>query len=301
MMLGAGLALWMVLAVNGGETVVLTTGERVGGRVIEASASGGVRIQLPDGTVRWIHPLAVERLESADGTSRRLQPASSTPADDRADERAPASPADERGAPPTEAAGAARRGTLWLSFGLGYAKPYGRTGGSAPSLEALVGSRHVLLSLEGGYRLSERYSIGAVFDFTSSNVGDELQPVCDRYGRDCDTATAQLGLFVRRDFAPGAAVNPWASIGVGREWLAGEVFEPDAGGDSVPVLSAPGWQLPRLALGVDLRAGRRLGVGLFASYALGIYDRVTVDQVDVQSGAAVHGWAQAGVRLILGP
>lgn len=328
-MIGFGLTLALLLAASGGDAVLLTTGERVQGRVIEASPSDGVKVLLPDGRVRWIHPMSVERIERSDGTASTLRPAPVTPPPVPAPSPAPAAPAtpapaepppDAREVPLTAAPERrswgppviidtqpepipqdSRAGKIWLSFSVGHAKPMGRSGRSAPTLEALVGNGHTLLSLEGGLRLDDRDSVGAYLDFTSANVGDELRPLCAKYGSDCDTATAQLGLFLRRDFDPRGPLNRWASIGMGREWLAGEVFSPTGGGDSVQVLSAPGWQLPRIGLGVDWRTSRLIGIGVYATLALGIYDRVTMDRVNVDDGPAVHAWGQVGVRAILGP
>lgn len=327
-MIGFGLTLALLLAASGGDAVLLTTGERVEGRVIEASPSDGVKLLLPDGRIRWIHPMSVERIEGSDGTFRTLREPPRAPPPAALPVPAP-TPALTEAPPPAptaapeapQPAGRAwteeppviidtapepipqdsRAGKLWLAFSVGHAKPMGRSGRSAPSLEALVGNGHTALSLEGGLRLDDRDSVGAYLDFTSGNLGDDLRPLCAKYGSDCDTATAQLGLFLRRDFDPQGSLNRWASIGIGREWLAGEVFSPTGGGDSVQLLSAPGWQLPRIGIGVDWRASRLVGIGVYATLALGVYDRVTIDRVNVDDGPAVHAWGQLGLRAILGP
>ncbi|HSM91272.1 MAG TPA: hypothetical protein VLT47_00205 [Anaeromyxobacteraceae bacterium] len=318
-MIGLALTLSLLLAASGADSVVLTTGERIEGRVIDASPSAGVKVLLPDGRVRWIHPMSVERIDRADGTSVPFRPEPASPSPSPAEAPvtsplgppAPPPPPVERAwreeppvaidARPEPVEERPRSGTAWFAFAAGHAKPLGRSARSGPTLEALVGDGHTALTLEGGLRFGERNSIGAVLDFTSSNIGDELRPLCARYGSDCDTATAQLGVFLRRDFDPRGQLNPWASIGIGREWLAGEVFEPTGGGDSVQLLSAPGWQLPRVGLGIDWRTSRLIGFGVYAALALGVYDRVTIDRVNVGDGPAVHGWAQLGVRAILGP
>jgi hypothetical protein len=227
------------------------------------------------------------------------QPVEPQPVEPQPVERRPVEP-QPVDTPVRVATGASPRGDSWFAVALATASPLGSAGGNAPSLGALVGDDHAQITLEYGHRVNDRDSWGAVLDFSVGGVGRSLEPVCARYGTDCSTATAQLGLFLRRDFAPLSSGNPWVSIGLAREWLNGEVFAPYGGGESVPVLSAPGWQ-GRLGGGLDWRASRWLGLGLYGTLALGAYDRVTIDGVDADGGTALHGWAQLGVRAIFGP
>jgi hypothetical protein len=293
-MIGTGLALALLLAMSGIDAVILTTGERVEGKVVRSSAAGGVTVLLPDGRTRWLHPRSVDRIDFANGTSRTLQDAPPASPQPPLDSTIPPEP-------PAAAVEAPRAGTIWLAFAAGRAIPFGKSGAAAPSLQGLVGNGQTQLTLEGGIRLGARLSLGGVFDFTSGNLGRDLVPACEKYGTECDAATGQLGLFLRHDFAPEGPLKPWVSLGLGYEWLSGAVFSPSAGGDSVTILTATGWQLPRAGLGIDWRAGQRLGLGLYATVALGAYERVLIDRVDVDHGFAVHGWAQLGVRAILGP
>jgi hypothetical protein len=192
------------------------------------------------------------------------------------------------------------RNDLWLSFAIGSSSPFGDSGQRSSSLEALTGGDHVLLSAETGLRLDGRNSLGAVLDVSVGGVGAGLGPICDAYGTECSTATAQLGLFLRHDLAPLSRLNPWGSIGIGYEWLAGDVFAPYEGVESIEVLHASGLQFARLGAGIDWRMGA-IGLGLYATVALGRYGDVTVDGADVSGGTALHGWAQAGLRAILWP
>lgn len=304
-MIGAWLSLAILLGVADADVVILKSGESVEGEVIEASPTKGVTVRLPNGQTRWFHPLSVERVERAGA------PSAETPAPPPQEKPAPLPSEPTRPVPlplppetPTPVAPPAAappgRGSVWFAGAIAAARPFGSSGDAAPSLKSLIGPDHGQLTLEAGQRLSATLSLGAIFDFSVGDVGPALKATCAKYGTECSTATAQLGLFVRYDFAAAEDVRPWVSFGIAREWLAGEVFAPYGGGDSVPVLSAPGWQFARVSGGVDWHVAPLLGLGVYATVATGVYERVTVDRVDVDRGLAVHGWGQLGVRGILG-
>lgn len=297
-MVGTWVVLALMLAQAGGDTVILRSGARVEGEILEASQSAGVTLRLPDGGIRWFHPMAVDRIERAGGLPESLE---SPPAGEEPQAPAAMEPVASPEGPPAAATAPSSRGPIWLTFAYAKASPLGSSGSASPSLRGLVGPDQDQFTFEVGYRYNERDSWGAVLDVSVGAVGQDLEAVCARYGTECSTATAQLGLFLRRDFAPLAPLNPWASVGVAREWLAGEVFAPYGGGESISVLSAPGWQFARFGAGIDWRIAPRFGLGLYTTLALGAYDRVTIDGVDVDGGSAVHGWAQVGLRAIFGP
>lgn len=307
-MIGAWLSLAILLGAASADVVFLKSGDRVEGEVVDSSPTRGVTVRLPDGQTRWFHPLSVDRIERA-GAPRSVEPPAIPPAE--AASAPPSPPLPEQPVPlplppasPAPAAGPpgapAMRGSVWIAAAVAGAKPFGSSGDGAPSLKSLIGPSHAQLTLEAGQRLDDRLSVGIIFDFSVGDVGPALEAACAKYGTECSTATAQLGLFVRRDFAATEEVRPWVSFGIAREWLAGEVFAPYGGGDTVPVLSAPGWQFARLSGGLDWHVAPLLGLGVYATVATGVYERVTVDRVEVDRGLAVHGWGQLGVRGILG-
>lgn len=303
-MIGAWLVLAVLLGQAGPDVVFLKNGERVEGQIVEASPSMGVTLRLPDGHTRWFHPLSVVRIERASVTPQAqpvappppVLPTRPVPSDPGAP-LPPAAPPVFEPLPP----GPPPHAQYWIAVALAGARPFGSSARGAPSLPSLVGPDHGQLSLEGARRLDERLSVGILFDFSFGDVGEALKPVCTKYGTECSTATAQLGLFVRRDFGETSIGTPWVSYGVAREWLNGEVFAPYGGSStSVPVLSAPGWQFARLGAGIDLRVGPWFSLGLYATYAAGVYERVTIDGVDADTGAAVHAWGQLGIRGTFG-
>src|SRR5512137_573218 len=78
-MFASWLAVAALLAAAGSDAVLLKSGERIEGKIVGDSQAEGVRIQLPDGSIRSFHPRTGERVERAGGEPAPLTPAEPQP------------------------------------------------------------------------------------------------------------------------------------------------------------------------------------------------------------------------------
>ncbi|HSP19902.1 MAG TPA: hypothetical protein VLQ79_10320 [Myxococcaceae bacterium] len=154
------------------------------------------------------------------------------------------------------------------------------------------------LQLDAGAR------VGPVF------VGGYLSWAYGKPGRAFTGATSpsasdvRFGFEVLWHFAPDRAVDPWAGLGVGYEWLNLNVTGPS--GTAVSA-SFRGFEWVNLQVGVDIALGRIWRIGPFLQARVGQYDAGSLGIVtptgaqpsaisDLPSKAA-HAWFDVGVRL----
>jgi hypothetical protein len=306
-MIAAWIVVATLLAAPALDAVLLKSGERVEGRIVQASPTDGVRVELPDGTVRWLHPQSVERLEPAGAEPRALDappPATPLPSGEPAPGRDALLPVSPLGGaqPPPSGTGLVSAGRLWLGCGMGMTAPFGESARGAPALRKLSGDALVGMNCDSGLRVGAGESVGAFLDVGMGRPGHFGLAACERYGDPtCQMTTAQLGVLLRHEFTPRRYPGPWVQLGAGYEWLSGDRSGGTAGsGAPVTTISARGW-VGRAAAGIDWKVGESIGLGPYAAVAFGRYARVVLEGVEVSQGPTTHGWVEGGLRMSLAP
>ncbi len=167
----------------------------------------------------------------------------------------------------------------------------------------------VPLMLDFGWKLGEHVLVG-IYGGAALGGGGEDQ----RCGTEatCRSLSLRAGPQVIYSFRPSARLNPWAGLGAGIEWSSIQATankeDPLARMMARPATSTVnlfGWDFARLALGLDVRAERDIGVGPFIEGAVGRYTSMK-SQSGPFSGsgpghATAHGWMMAGLRGVLMP
>jgi hypothetical protein len=154
------------------------------------------------------------------------------------------------------------------------------------------------LSSELGLRFSPNFALGLYGDAGGGDVAAPVREYCHSVGTSCDAMTARIGLLARYTWDPLAARAKWLSIGTG--WEVGEVA-PSHQGAGPSLFTYSGREYLRLGAGIDYRSNQALGVGFYASFAWGEYDRYEDSAGVVALARATHTTGQVGVRLILFP
>jgi hypothetical protein len=176
---------------------------------------------------------------------------------------------------------------LYLAAGVGGGAVRGRARPGVP-MSSLTGPQ-TDLSLEGSVRLAEPVCAGLYLDLGQGDAAG--------IAGDYTTERLALGVGGRFAFAPRARWNPWVGLGAGFERMS--LTHPELKG---ALVSYTGYTLPRLSTGLDWRASRQAGIGVYATVAVVRYTRVNtpLGGGDLASRSA-HAWVGVGVRFILFP
>jgi len=154
------------------------------------------------------------------------------------------------------------------------------------------------LQLDVGARLGPVF-VGLYLSYAFGKPGSTFDAASARSAND-----VRVGFETLWHFAPDEAVDPWAGLGVGYEWLNLSVT-----GASGAAVSARfrGFEWVNVQLGVDFRLGRSWRLGPFLQARIGQYDSGDIGFINSQgtqaSGAgdlpskAAHAWIDVGVRL----
>ena len=157
----------------------------------------------------------------------------------------------------------------------------------------------LLLTMEGGLRLSPHFTWSLVLDL---GLGDAATPAFDTCrsfgGSDCSALSGRFGLQVRYAFTPLAPRTAWVSLATAAEV---GMISYDASTTANDLVYS-GWEVLRLGAGLDFRSTHGLGWGPFVSVGFGRYSEVEDGgSTFTLRGTRGHTWVQAGVRLILFP
>ncbi len=203
-----------------------------------------------------------------------------------------------------EAAPAARTG-LQFDARTGLSVPFGKaTAAADDDLSARYG-KQLPISFGIGGKFSPAVYLGGYVGFSFGGAGSnaELQATCDSAGtQDCGATTARFGIETRYYFAPEEELNPWLAYGVGFE---GSTFAIEREG-IYQYTTLSGFELARVAVGLDWRASKVFGIGAYGEGSFGSFfseyaevdDRTTIDR---DLAFALHGWATIGVRALFFP
>ncbi len=316
----AVLAALMLAAAPQHDTVFTADGGRVVGTVIEEGPET-ISVQLPDGTFRRIPRRDVTRIEYADGSVSTFGPrAPGAPAPSQPPARPPREEQPPPYAPPRyppprypppryppppyppppRLASTPWPGQpitpLYFSFGLAGAFPFGKIEGGVDVDR--VFDPQLDVDLEGGMRLSPHLALGLYADLGYGDPARETRDACRAVGIGCNAYRTRLGVLVRYTFAPAARMTPWLTAGTGLEWA--KITADDYYDDEQ--FSYRGWEVLRLAGGIDLRSSPTLGVGFYGGVAFGKYYRGEDANGDFDiDRERFHTTVTAGLRLTLFP
>ncbi|MGZ6070764.1 MAG: autotransporter outer membrane beta-barrel domain-containing protein [Myxococcaceae bacterium] len=154
------------------------------------------------------------------------------------------------------------------------------------------------LQLDAGARVGPVF-VGGYLSWAYGKPGSAFDGASARSASD-----VRFGFEVLWHFAPDRAVDPWAGLGVGYEWLNLNVTGPS--GTAVSA-SFRGFEWVNVQLGVDFMLGRNWRLGPFVQARVGQYDTGSLGVVTPQgaepSGTSdlpsksAHAWIDVGVRL----
>ena len=175
-----------------------------------------------------------------------------------------------------------------------------------------IGDFRVPIGLDLGYRLNDRWWLGAEAGAGLGPAGDDCIA-----GATCEWSSLRLGAQVIFHPLPHSALDPWLGLIAGWEWLRGSV------GFSIPYVDANGLEQsvaakarellsgPGLAAegGISFSVQEHLRLGPFASAAAGTYlwddfdcaENLDCPEDSAIDGPSIHLWLGVGVRGTHGP
>lgn len=206
------------------------------------------------------------------------------------------------------------RPRLHLALRTGFGLPIGayadaRTvaGFGDEDVNALSDDTHgvVPIWLDAGVRLTPRLMLGGYFVYgivlpKTAPGSDPLSGGCPE-AFECSASGVRVGLQAQYRFRLDHAVQPWAGLGAGYEWVRSEL-EGQALGLAIDARTRhSGPDLLHLQGGVDFRMGAAAGLGPFASLSLVRYTECSVQLAGADGGCEIedpswHAWAVLGVR-----
>lgn len=157
----------------------------------------------------------------------------------------------------------------------------------------------VPLQIEAGARIGPAF-VGGYFSYAFGKAGSRLDGLSSKSASD-----VRVGFEVLWHFAPGAAVDPWAGLGIGYEWLN---FSAPVGTSTVNV-SVRGFEFLDAQAGLDFRLGQLFRLGPYVMATLGQYSTGSGDLTGASGGTIsgtsditekkFHGWLSVGLRMAL--
>lgn len=275
------------------DTVFLTQGGRVRGRVIEELPGEGVTILLPDGTTRRYPSNDIARIEYADGSvsvRRGPYPTRPPPA-------APPPGPPPAAPPPPQPRGFAPILPVYASLGLGGIGFGGDMGDGVDTGDVLEGQLGIWL--EGGARLTPAIGLGLYLDIGVGDAGDVYRADCSVAGLDCMSTTAKLGLLLRHTWGATAPVGKWLAVGGG--FAVANVSTDDDYGHEI--VTYTGHEIVRLMGGFDFRSNPVFGVGFYGGVSWTTYTRIDRQGLPERSIANrdFQPLFEGGVRFTLFP
>jgi hypothetical protein len=158
------------------------------------------------------------------------------------------------------------------------------------------------LMLEIGGKPIPNLFIGAYFLTGVGGAAGAAADTCSRANISCTGVNVRLGVELQYHVAPADKINPWFGYGIGYE--AGALSGTANGQDFT--VSAAGPEFAHLSAGLDFRLSRVFGIGPVASYSLGQYATLKVQQGgstvdgDIKE-KALHQWLMLGGRVVFFP
>jgi hypothetical protein len=181
-----------------------------------------------------------------------------------------------------------------LSIGArsGYMYGFGDVGGFADlgTIELADSARsQIPFQLDVGYRFGDMLTLGGYFSYGVAFVSGASKDACDFNDADCSAKGLRFGAQAFLNFLPKQRVDPWLGVGIGYESLS-----VDGGGLETTARGVEGI----VQSGIDFRPTPWLTVGPYASFSLGRYSELEVEDVGEAafSDKGFHQWLTVGVR-----
>jgi len=259
------------------DTVVLTNGGVLRGTVVEDVPGTDVVLQMPDGTLRRLPRAEVMRVDYA-------QPPGPPP----------------ESAPPPVPLPISTVFPWQFALDVFAAIPFGTLAGGIPITS--ISTPQFAVTLEAAWRPAVPLALGLYLRLSGGGAQPPINSWCLAAGGSCDSFGLGVGLFPRWSFIPQGEVNPWVSVNGGYELLS-------VVNDYQAAVDYSGWEVGASA-GVDWRRDPWYGLGVFVGVGLGSYTSVSVTGAPPPAqgipaipwgNAALHGWVNAGLRVVLWP
>jgi hypothetical protein len=192
--------------------------------------------------------------------------------------------ADER--PVAQGAGEPSPSGVRLALRSGVAVPVGEAFVASGALSDTIAG-YVPLRLDLGYRLTRYLYVGAVGQMAV------IVPSGCPAGGSCAGSDSRFGAMVAIHLLPSRVLDPWFGVGMGVETLR---VSRAAGGSKVDI-TARGFELLDVDLGVDVRATRALRIGPVLSTSLGRFSSFWINDTKTRDfDTSLHAWVMAGLR-----
>jgi outer membrane protein len=175
---------------------------------------------------------------------------------------------------------------LRVALRTGVARPLGQAFTASGAMTDTI-TGYVPVRLDVGYRFARHFYVGV-----AAQIATIIPSGCPS-GSSCSGSDARVGIMAAYHLRPTRTVDPWAGVGIGYEALS---VSRTVGGSSVDI-SARGFEILDLELGVDLRLTRSLRVGPVLSSSIGSYTRLAVNGTRTADfDTSTHAWVMLGFR-----
>ncbi len=214
--------------------------------------------------------------------------------------------------PPRDDAPPAHRG-FQMALRTGLSFPLGNISGADNDAMSRDFAAQFPIFVEIGVKLHPMIFLGG---YTALSLGGASSTFRDaqgcaganaKDGRSCLTSSLRVGVEVQVHFQPDERIDPWAGYGIGFEAASASA---SGGGSPSASESFTGFELARLAGGVDFRLTPLFGIGPYIELAFGTYSHAHVEgylgqatksgDADIQN-SALHVWPTIGVRGVFFP
>jgi hypothetical protein len=196
-----------------------------------------------------------------------------------------------------------------LSLRVGLALPAGNFSAGGANLGDWTGDE-LAAGVGARYLLTPQIGIGVDGQLGFSVTNADPNPHVDvcSMGIDCSGLDWRLGLLAGYDFAPGARLDPWLSVGVGYESLRAGIGAQNPG-QPAPLRTlrvTRGGSYAALDGGLDVAVEPTVRVGPFVSFTVGQSSTTSVDPSSAAGpaqpdfGTSTHYWLLVGIRARAG-
>lgn len=154
------------------------------------------------------------------------------------------------------------------------------------------------LWVDVGYRISDRFFVGAYGQLGYGTTGPELAGPCQSAPNlECHIHSHRLGLETHLHLAPHNMFDPWLGYGFGLEWLATSITD----GTQESSFVATGFEFGNFQIGLDVQLTDHFFFGPVLSGSVGQYSNIerciagSCTDEHIEDGA-LHGWIVLGLR-----
>jgi hypothetical protein len=234
----------------------------------------------------------------------------------------PAAGAEQSGPPGQESASSKDEFTgLALGLRIGVGLPLGDASGAASDGMSNTIAAEIPIWFDAGYRFTPNWYLGAYFmygvgflgsDATNTNgaIATTLGAPCGQLSISCSIHDMRAGIDAAYHILPGGGFDPWLGLGVGYEWLAGNISYHDVGNniDQSFGVGDKGWEFVNIQAGLDIKKVLpNLGFGPFVAFTFSEYSDAEVPAVNLNTrvignssesiqNTSLHEWLMFGVR-----